>query len=139
MFSCPQELLITEVGKRGMAALPHSFPSTHGGIRGTKGVVKVSFQNGSTASLNNRTKGHQGTDLCLFTLTVDQGQPKNDIRSRASCISRRKAKIPVEQLPHQHQSRTTVQTQRAPAKWVRPKSSNCSYVRDPPQKHRNLE
>lgn len=76
---CPQELLIPEVGRRGMAVPPHSSPSTHGGIRGTKGIVEVSFQNGRTASLNN-----QDTDLSLFSLTGDQGQLKNDIRSWAS-------------------------------------------------------
>lgn len=80
----PSGLFITEVGKRGMAVSSHSFPSTHGGIRGTKGIVNVPFQNGRTASLNNGTKEHQGTDLSLFSQRVDQGQPKYYIRNWTS-------------------------------------------------------
>lgn len=42
--------------------------------------------------------------------------------------------INTSQGPHCRQH-----TQKTPAKWFRPKSSNWSYIRDAPQKHGNIE
>lgn len=43
--------------------------------------------------------------------------------------------INTSQGPHCRQQHT----QKTPAKWFRPKSSNWSYIRDAPQKHGNIE